>query len=192
MLDDHSDVDTCHRANVAHRVAVGPQDLDLLQACGDRRRHLNHPFVQPARERVDLAQRFDLHRKPRARNGVAVGVKALVSRARCIRPGATARADREPRGLGRAFESSLADVGGVRIAGHLTADRPQSEAFRGIVAGRLEPAVVEHKRFRAPPFKEQLAVVRTIRRIAHDLQRSVAIQCVVKWREGCVGHCMAP
>jgi hypothetical protein len=159
LLDDHRDVEPGHRPRLGEAQALGAEDLDLLHRGGERDGDLDDAGVGRAQESVDLAQDVDLGRERRVVERVVVGVEALVGRPRRRGEHVAAGADGEAGGLGGAGQRGLGDFGRMGVAGGLAAHRAQAEAFGGVVARGLEPAVVEHEALRAPALEKELAVV---------------------------------
>jgi hypothetical protein len=58
----------------------------------------------------------------------------------------------------------------VGVAGGLARHHPQAETLGGVPGRRLQPAVVEHQRFRFGAFEEQLPVVGSRQRLLKDGQ----------------------
>ncbi len=64
----------------------------------------------------------------------------------------------------------------MRVARRLAADRAQPEPLGGVVAGRLEPPVIEGQNLGTAPFQEQLAVIRPGHRVAQNGGRAPFVE----------------
>ena len=49
----------------------------------------------------------------------------------------------------------------MRVTGDFATDCPQAETLGRVVTGGLEPSVIKHQPFRAPPLEKQLSVIGT-------------------------------
>ena len=74
------------------------------------------------------------------------------------------------------------------IARRIAPHGAQAETFGRVIAGRLDPAIIEHDHFGPAAFEEQLAVVGPGECVAQDAERGIAVQQGVKGTEGGVGH----
>ena len=74
-------------------------------------------------------------------------------------------------GVGGATEGAGVDLAGMSVAGLLAGHHAQAEAFGGVIAGRLQPAVVEDQHLALGALEEQFAVVGAVQRALQDGQR---------------------
>ena len=80
----------------------------------------------------------------------------------------------------------------MRIARHLTADRPQPEPFGGVVAGRLHPPVIEMQHLRPAAFQEKLSVIAARHGLAQDGERAALVEQGLEGAERGIGHGREP
>ena len=78
------------------------------------------------------------------------------------------------------------------IARHLAPHGAQAEAFGGVIAGGLDPAIVQHDGFGPAAFQEQLAIIGPGGRRAQDGKGGGLVQMGLERAEGGVGHGACP
>ena len=69
----------------------------------------------------------------------------------------------------------------MRIACGFAAHRAHAEPLGRVVAGILNPAVIQHQNLGPPAFQKQLSVIRTRNGVAQKPQRAVLVQCGFEW-----------
>ena len=190
-LNDDRDVQAAHRADVRQAQTFGAQDLHLLQTGGQRGRHLYHAGVQRAGIGIDLAQHVDLYRKGRIRHRIGIAVQAQVGTDGGRGHRAATIAHGQTRGFRRPAQRTFGNFGGMGIACDLALHGAQPEAFRGIVAGRLDPAIVQNQCFGAAALQEQLAIFGPKRGRLQDRQRCRLVQIRLKRAERGVCHALS-
>ena len=158
-------------------------------AGGHGGRHLHHAGIERAGIGVDPGERVELDGKLRAAHRIGIGIEAGIGALGRIGHCAAARAHGKARGFGGAFERAFGDFGGMGVARDLALDGAQAEPFGGVVAGGLDPPVIEQEHFGAAAFEEQFAILGPVRRRAEDGKRRALVEMGVEGAEGgLVGH----
>ena len=168
LFDNHRDVEPRNRSGIGHAPSIGAQNFNFLAAGRQGGRHLNDPAVQIPGKGIDFAQSLDLNRKRRADDRIKIAIElAICGRGRaCER--AAACANRPPCGVSGAHHRGFGDFRGMGIAAGFAAHGPQPESLSGIIRGILEPPIIKHHGFRAPPLQKKLAIISAQRRGLQD------------------------
>ena len=80
------------------------------------------------------------------------------------------------RRLGGPSQCAFGQLRRVGVTRDLAVNAPQSKPFGCVITCRLEPAIVENKRFGTRPLKEQLAIVPSGNGIAQNGEGGLAVQ----------------
>jgi hypothetical protein len=179
---------SCARPDIGQPQPFGTQDFHLLQAGAQRGRHLHHAGIGGAGIGIDLFKKVDLAGKGRIRHRVVGAVEMAVGARRRGGHHAAARADGQPRRLGRAAQRGFRDFGGMGIARDLALHRAQAETFGGVIAGRADAAIVEDKAFAMAPLEIEFAVFAAGGGRAQHGQGCGLVQMGVEGAEGRVCH----